>query len=209
MARAPWCPMQDRPGDHILGEGSTPESVADDASQFSIELPVPAGQQICQGDVVTRRNGGIVRVESAADSGDGMNWGDVSGGAYVALESVDTMSPRSGSGRVRVLSSGARIVSILDAGATLGSRMGVDLRAMEEDRRVDRKDPVTCLTDHSLDSRLWQRTRVMSEEDMRDGVRKKAFLGRLEEVITGNAPFTVQSAHGDYGRILVRPQFYA
>lgn len=209
MTGAPWCPVQDIPRDHILGGGNGPESVANDLSQHSIELQVPAGQQICQGDIVTMSDEGIVRVGSAADSGDGMNWGDVSGGAYAALKSVDTTPPQVGPKPIRVLSSGARIVSILEAGAIRGSRMGVDLRAMEGDRRVDRKDPVTCLTDHRQDSRLWQRTRVMSDGDMRDDIRKKAFLGRLEDILTGNALNIAKSAHGDYGKILLQPQPYA
>jgi len=206
MASAPWCPVQDPPGDHVPGEGNSPESIAHVPNQFALRIPVLAGQQICAGDIVTMRNEKIVRVESAAGSGDGMSWGDVSGGAYAALESIDTTPPCVESKLIRVLSAGTPTVSVLEAGAVPGSHMGVDLRAMEGDKRVDRRDPVTCLTDHRLDSRLWQRTRVMSEEDMRDGVRKKAYLGRLDEIITGNAPHVVRSVHGDYGRITIRPQ---
>lgn len=198
--------MQDKARDHVLGEGNTPESIADEPNQFDLRAPVLAGQQICTGDIVTMRNGKIARVESAAGSGDGMNWGDVSGGAYVALESIDTTSPRVEPQLIRVLSSGKSVISVLEADAVPGSRMGVDLRAIEGDRRVDRKDPVTCLTDHRLDSRLWQRTRVMSEDDMRDDVRKKAYLGQLDEILTGNARYVVPSVHGDYGKITIRLQ---
>lgn len=198
--------MQGRAGDHRLGEASSPESVAHDPRQVQTPAFVAAGQQICQGDIVTMNDDGIVRVESAETSGDGMNWGDVSGGAYVALCSVDTLSKPSRPEPIGVLAPGAHIVSILDAGVPLSSRMGVDFRAVEGDKRVDRKDPVTWSTDHRQDSRLWQRTRMMSEEDMRDSVRKKAFLGRLEEILSGNCPHPAQSEQGDYGRIRLQSQ---
>lgn len=199
--------MQRKARDHRLGEASNPESVAHDTNQLPICFPVLAGQQICQGDIVTTRDGNIVRVESSEKSGDGINWGDVSSGAYVALESVNTMSARYGSELTRVFAPGARIVSILDANASLGSCMGVDFRTVEGDKRVDRKDgPVTWSTDHRLDSELWQRTRVMSDEDMRNSIRKKAFLGKLVEIHSSNDLNSTRSKQGDYGRIVIQSQ---
>ena len=210
LARETWCPVQRKARDHPLGEASNPESVAHSTDQIPLRPRVLPGQQICPGDIVTMRNNdGIVRVESVTKSGDGMNWGDVSGGAYVALESVDTVSAPGRLKTIPVFASGTRIVSILDADASLGSHMGVDLRVAEGDKRVGRRDPVTCSTDHRLDSELWQRTRVMSKEDLRDGIRKKAFLGQLVEIITPSNPLAGKSVHGDYGRIVIQPQPYS
>jgi len=208
MARPAWCPIPGKPGDHVLGEGSWPGSRTFAHRPLNIMSyhPVLAGQQICLGDISTMRNGGIARVESAAESGDGMNWGDVSGGAYQALASVDTVPPRSRQETVPVYTYGAWIESILDAGAEPECCMGVDLRAVEGDKRVDRKGPVTSSTGHGLDRELWQRTRVMSEEDMCDSVRKKAFLGRLVKILSGNDPHPVRSKQGDYGAIEIQPQ---
>lgn len=96
MAKPPWCPIPGRPGDHRIGEAHWPGSRAYvlRPANAMYAHPVLAGQQICLGDIVTMLNGGIVRVESAAESGDGVNWGDVSGGAFMALAPVDTTQPR-------------------------------------------------------------------------------------------------------------------
>jgi len=158
------------------------------------------------GDIVTMRNGGIARVESAAGSGDGINWGDVSGGAFMALAPVDTTQPHGRPETVPVYTYAARIESILDSGAMMGSCMGVDLRAVEGNQRVGRKDPVTGSTDHGLDRSLWQRTRVMTEKDMRDCTRKRAFLGRLVKILASNDPRATVSEQGDYGAIDIRHQ---
>lgn len=84
--------------------------------------------------------------------------------------------------------------------------MGVDLRAVDGDRRADRKDPVTRSTDHGLDPTLWQRTRVMHEEDLRDDVRKRAYLGRLAEILASDDPRATRSAQGVYGAIEILRQ---
>lgn len=208
MERPLRCPIPKKPGIYDLSEGSWPgnRTFVLRSSNAVTSPTVLAGQQICLGDIATMRNGGIARVESAAESGDGMNWGDVSGGAYQALASVDTVPPRGRQETVPVYTYGAWIESILDAGAEPECCMGVDLRAVEGDKRVDRKSPVTSSTDHRLDRELWQRTRVMSEEDMADSIRKKAFLGRLVKILSGNDPYPVRSKQGDYGAIEIQPQ---
>lgn len=102
-----------------------------------------------------------------------------------------------------------RAESILDAGATVGSYMGVDLRAVEGAERVDRTGPVTRSTDRNLDRALWQRTRVMSEDDMRHETRKKAFLGRLVKLLASDDPRATRAAQGDYGAIDLLHRDYA
>lgn len=89
MAKPPRCPI---PGNRGVGEAHWPGSrtLGHRAPNSTKKHPVHAGQQICLGAIVTMRNGGIVRVEGAAESGDGVNWGDVSGGAFMALAPVDT-----------------------------------------------------------------------------------------------------------------------
>lgn len=210
MTRPPWCPLG-KVGDHVLGEASSPGSndlyCSDPAA--TKEFHVLPGQQICPGDILTVLGQRVFRVESAAASGDGMNWGNVSSGAYMALTPADTTSThgRRGSNVVRV--TGALATSILDDGASWGCCMGVDLRAVVGNKRVARKRPVTCSTDHGLDRELWQRTRVMSEEDMCDSVRRKAFLGRLVEILSANGLNHARQAQGHYGRIEIQSQNHA
>lgn len=112
MARPPWCPEHGKAGDHRLGEASWPGSrtYGHLESNEVHEHPVLAGQQICVGDIVTLDRGCIARVESAAGSGDGMNWGDVSRGAYMALAPADTTPPQGRPGTVSVYAYGARRV---------------------------------------------------------------------------------------------------
>lgn len=96
MAKPLWCPILSRPGGDRIGDGHWPGSRAYGhlAPNVIDELPVLAGQLICLGYIVTMRNGGIACVDSAAETGDGVNWGDVSGGALMALAPVDTTQPR-------------------------------------------------------------------------------------------------------------------
>lgn len=208
MAKPTRCPIQGEAHDHYPGEGNSPGSRTYDLlpSNAIKYHPVLAGQQICLGDIVTMRNGCIARVESASESGDGVNWGDVSGGAFMALAPADTTQSRGGSETVPTYTYGAWVETILDANAVVGSPMGVDLRAVDGGRRADRRDPVTRSTGHGLDPTLWQRTRAMQGEDLRDSVQKKAFLGRLIEIFASDDPNATVSKQGDYGTIEIQHQ---
>ena len=101
---------------------------------------------------------------------------------------------------------GARVEVMLDAGISAGSRVGVDLRARVDGRRVDRDGPVEGAASGGADATLWQRVRAMSPGDIEDAVKRKALLGTVVRVLSGGAARRAGSLEGDIGAVVIEAQ---
>ena len=206
MARLPWQRSRARTGGQPHA-AHRPGSRAYAHLEGNVvhRIPARAGQEIRRGDIVTQEGGRLARVCSAAGAGEGMNWGDVSAGAYVALGPTGaTGTPWEG--HVPVYTYGARVEVMLDAGISAGSRVGVDLRGLAGGRRAGRSAPVDMSTPRDSDAALWQRVRAMSPGDIEDAVRRKALLGTVVRVLSGGAARSAGSPEGDIGAVVIETQ---
>lgn len=162
---------------------------------------VAAKQQICKGDIVTVKDEQLVRVSSISDTRDGRDWGDVSNGAFMALESVDTMN---GSREIEVYEPGACVETILDEGIAEGSPVFVDLRACRVNKeRTSRSRAVDSTTPKGEDLTLWQRSRGLPPEVIDNDIEKRAFLGTLQCIRTRFSSERPLSKLWDLGIVLL------
>lgn len=166
-------------------------------------VPALAGQDIRRGDIATQVGDRLARVTSVTAGGDGMNWGDVSRGAYVAL--ADSTSGSADAG-VPVYTYGAMVGVVLDAGIAPGARVGVDLRDCAGGQRVGRSASVDMSTPRDPDGTLWRRVRAMSPEDIGDTDRGKALLGTVAQVLSGSGARIARSRGGDVGAVMIKAQ---
>lgn len=205
MVRLPWR-RSPRPAAGWDGGARGPGSMAYAHLEGNVVHRIPAleGQVIRRGDIVTQSGDRLARVTSAACSGDGMNWGDVSAGAYVAL--ADAGAPGGAGSSVPVYTYGAMVEVVLDEGIAPGARVGVDLRDCEGGRRADRGAPVDMSTPRDSGGTLWRRVRAMSPADVADPVRGRALLGTVAQVLSGSGARLASSRVGDIGAVVIEAQ---
>jgi len=167
------------------------------------ELPALGGQQICMGDIVTMRDGHACQVGSVGTTGDEVNWGDVSRGAYMALASVDMEGRPDGDDTVPVCGLGSRVATRLDCGIAAGTVVGVDLRGVGANgKRIGRERAVTVPMLRPADRELWQRARRLSEAGT-GGAGQLAALGRVTKVIPQDDPRRTVSRQGEIGVVRI------
>ena len=202
----PPLPAMDPRGDHVIGGANRPGSRTYSHREGNVmhHIPVLAGQKICLGDIVTQNGDFLERVKSAATTGDGVNWGDVSRGAYMALAPVDTTNCRNGEESMPVYTYGAWVEVILYEDIAVNSRVGVDLRSQVDGKMVARTEADDDPNQRSRDPTLWKRVRAMSAEEMSDPVTGKAFLGRLVEILTDDGSGT--KLNYNFGAVALEPQ---
>jgi len=167
-------------------------------------IPALEGQDIRRGDIVTQSGDRLARVTSAAGAGGGMDWGDVSAGAYVAL--ADAGAQGGPDAHVPVYTYGATVEVVLDAGISPGARVGVDLRGCAGGRMAGRGAPVDISTPRDPDGALWRRVRAMSPADVEDPERGRALLGTVARVLSGSGARLASSGFGDTGAVVIEAQ---
>lgn len=172
-----------------------------------VGLPVRPGHVIGRGDIVTpSAPGEPVGAARAASIGDGAaarNWGDVSRGAFMALQGAGGPRGAGGDEWVRAMPASGEITTLLDAGVTVGSLVGVDLRIDAGTGRADRDSAVGSgysPPGESNAGQLWQRSRLMTREQAGDPALRGALLGRVKRILPARAGGpSRESRHGDCG----------
>lgn len=193
------CPVPGAGG--YVGDSVWPGARTHMGNPPHMRLAVLGGQQICNGDIVTLDGGYACQVESVGAEGDAVNWGNVGGGAYMALASVDTVGLRDGEDSVPAHGPGSIVETILDGGIAAGAVVGVDLRALDAGgARADRERAVTRPMLRPADRGLWQRSRLLSEAGS-GAVRRLAALGRITEVFPRDDPRRPVSKQGEVGLV--------
>ncbi|MDD9808565.1 MAG: hypothetical protein OXU25_01870 [Thaumarchaeota archaeon] len=167
------------------------------------DLLVLGGQQICVGDIVTLRDGYACQVGSVATTGDAVNWGDVGGGAHMALASVDTVGRGDGEDTVPAYGSGSVVETYLDGGIAAGAIVGVDLRGLDGNgMRANRESAVAVPMPRPVDRTLWQRSRLLSDAGSAD-VERLAALGRVTRIVPRDDPRRPVSRQGEAGMVQI------
>lgn len=169
-----------------------------------IKLPVLPGQEILKGDIVTLSGGPepgyAVHAESAGDTGDARNWGDVSRGAFMAMEGTGGPVAAGRAVMIPVMPPAGQITTLLDSGITVGSLVGVDLRIDTGTERTDRDGAVASTYSPPGGNawRLWQQARLIPHERRDEPLMRNALLGRVWEILATRerGPVT-KSDHND------------
>lgn len=197
------CPVSGT-GAHI-GSSVKPGARIYTANPAPLPVPVLGGQQICVGDIVALRGGYACQVGSVAATGDAANWGDVGGGAYMALASVDMAGRGSGEDTVPVHDPGSAVETRLDGGISAGMSVGVDLRGLDESgERINRERAVTVPMLRPADRTLWQRPRMLPDAGSGD-VAQLAAPGSVARIVPGDDPRRRVSRQGEAGLVRILP----
>lgn len=230
-----------KPGDHVMGGGIYPgsRSWASRPENRAQMLPVARNAVIYPGDLVTIRASDIsvtgddpltdatetsytAQKEGFAahpistnsdrtDTGNGAQWGDVSGGVFQALNYVNNTGLRNGEQDVSVYGKLAMVELYLDDGVKIGDVVGMDFRQGDPQprdaagnlgtlptARTNRYDAVAWntgfVTDKSAtasedvtDNTLYQRVRAMTATDLAHADRGKAKVGTVISIVPGLA----------------------